>query len=632
MTSQDNPFSEFLDDYFTESEEHLVSIRRHLLLMERFVNHDRIDASVVDELFRALHSLKGLSGMVGVHEAEHVVHAMEGVLRDVRRAGAGPTESAMAAFAAGTSAIEQVLAALRDHKPAPDIAAVLAQFAAVLAPQGRLWDFCFAPSAALSARGINVTTIRARLQAIGQVLNTTPHILEGGQVTFSFVVASDLDESQFSDWESDGMTAARRDPAADVSVEEHGIVRAESASNLVRVDMNRLDDLMTMVGDLFVSRGHVEDSLRRLEGILPVSAWRELQESNFRLQRDLHDLRDGIMHIRMVPIARIFERMHFVIRSLARESGTDIRLELTGQDTEIDNILVERMMDPLLHMVRNAVSHGLESSDERVAAGKTAEGHLRLSASTEAENVVIELEDDGRGINLEQVANRSQAVSSTDINKIDSFGVLQLLCVPGFSTRDEADLGAGRGVGMTVVKEAIDGLGGALTMDTWPGKGTRFKIRLPLTLAIIQALIVYIDDQPFAVPRAEIHEVLRVERSEVAMRDDADVISRPGGILPLLYLRSFFGMSEASRDSFHVFVTDSAFGAVAIAVDRVEGVREIVVRRVEDSLVKVDGIAGATDLGDGRPVLILGVAAIVEISARRRRDGAKPPESEEPSI
>jgi two-component system chemotaxis sensor kinase CheA len=168
-------------------------------------------------------------------------------------------------------------------------------------------------------------------------------------------------------------------------------------------------------------------------------------------------------------------------------------------------------------------------------------------------------------------------------------------------------------------------------MDTWPGKGTRFKIRLPLTLAIIQALIVYIDDQPLAVPRAAIHEVLRVERSDVTMQGDTEVISRPGGILPLLYLRSFFRMNEVSRNSFHVFVTDSDFGAVGIVVDRVEGVREIVVRRIEDPLVKVEGISGATDLGDGRPVLILAVAAIVEISTRRQRDGAKPL-GREPSI
>jgi two-component system chemotaxis sensor kinase CheA len=617
VISQDNTFSEFLDDYFAESEEHLGSIRRNLLVLESFVNRGHIDPHVVDDLFRAFHSLKGLSGMVGVHQAEQVVHAMEDVLRDVKRTGAGPTESVMEAFASGTRTVEQVIAAMRDHNPLPDVTSVLSQLTAVVAPQSLLWDFRFTPSAELSARGINVTTTRSRLQEIGQVLNATPQIIEGGQLAFAFVVASDVEESRFSDWQSDGLTVSRRNSAADATAPAaangtQAIARVDTPSNLVRVDMNRLDDLMTMVGDLVVSRGHVQESLRRLEAILPASAWRELQESNLRLQRDLRDLREGIMHIRMVPIAQVFERMHFVIRGLARENGKNVRLELTGQDTEIDKVLVERMMDPLLHMVRNAVSHGLETTEERLAAGKTAEGLLRLSASTEAENVFIELEDDGRGINIEQVASRSRTLGSTDVNTSDNSSVLQLLCAPGFSTREAADLGAGRGVGMTIVKAAINSLGGALTLDTRPGKGTRFRIRLPLTLAIMQALIVYIDDQPFAVPRAAIHEVLRVERSAVTMRDGTEVISYGGGVLPILYLRQLFRINGESKDSFHVFVTHSDFGAVGIAVDRVEGLREIVVRRVEDSLVRVQGIAGATDLGDGRPVLILGVAAIVE--------------------
>ena len=621
MTSQDSSFSEFLDDYFAESEEHLGSIRRHLLVMEGFVNSDRIDPHVVGELFRALHSLKGLSGMVGVHEAEQVVHAMEDALRDVKRAGAGPTERVMEAFTSGTRIIEQVIAAMRDHNPVPDITAVLSLFTSVVAPQGHLWDFQFTPSAELSARGINVTSTRARLQEIGQVLNATPHITEGGQLTFAFIVASDVEESRFSHWESDGLTSSRRNPATDVAkgMEAARGIAPPAPSNLVRVDMNRLDHLMTMVGDLVVSRGRVEESLRRLEGILPASEWRELQESNIRLQRDLRDLREGIMHIRMVPIAQIFERMHFVIRGLARENGKDVRLELTGQDTEIDKVLVERMMDPLLHMVRNAVSHGLETSEDRIAAGKTAEGHLRLSASTEADNVFIELEDDGRGINIEQVATRSRTFGSTDVNTTDNSSVLQLLCAPGFSTREEADLGAGRGVGMTIVKAAINSLGGDLTMDTRPGKGTRFIIRLPLTLAIMQALIVYVDDQPFAVPRAKIDEVLRVEKTAVTLQDGGEATSHGGSVLPILFLRRLFRLSGESRDSFHVFVTNSDFGAVGIAVDRVQGLREIVVRRLEDSLVRVQGIAGATDLGDGRPVLILGVAAIVETAMAARR-------------
>jgi two-component system, chemotaxis family, sensor kinase CheA len=406
----------------------------------------------------------------------------------------------------------------------------------------------------------------------------------------------------------------------DVPAELHEIAPAApppSAPSIVRVDMRRLDHLMTMVSDLVISRGHVEESLRRLEAILPASAWRQLQDANLLMQRQLRDLREGVMQVRMESVGQIFERMRFVIRGLERESHKDVRLELTGHDTEIDKLLVERMMDPLLHMVRNAVSHGLEPSKERIASGKTPEGHLRLHASTEADTVVIELEDDGRGVDVEQVANRARSLGliepgETPGKTMDSSRVLQMICAPGFSTREEADLGAGRGVGMTVVKTAISGLGGTLAMDTRPGKGTRFTIRLPLTLAIMQALIVSIDDQPFAVPRSAIREVLRVEKHAVMMQEHKEVIPYRAGVLPIVYLHRLFRMNGKSKDSFHVFVAGAALRAVGIAVDRIAGQREIVVRSLADPLVRVPGIAGATELGDGRPVLILDVAAIVD--------------------
>ncbi len=387
----------------------------------------------------------------------------------------------------------------------------------------------------------------------------------------------------------------------------------------VRIDMKRLDHLMAMVGDLVISRGHVDETLRRLEDILPVSAWRELQEANFLLQRQIRSLREGVMRIRMVPIGNIFERMRFLIRGLEHETQKDIRLELTGENTEIDKLFVEKMMDPLMHMVRNAITHGLEPSDERIASGKTGEGHLWIRARTESETIVIELEDDGRGVDIEQVANRSRTLGLIEPDdSIDGARVLQMICTPGFSTRERADFRAGHGVGMTIVKTTINGLGGTLAMETQAGKGTRFIIRLPLTLVIMESLIVYVNDQPFAVPRSLIREVLRVETRMVKALEDNDVIPYRGGVLPIVYLHRLFRMDEKPRTSFHVFVVDADSRAIGIAVDRIAKQREIVARPIEDSLVRVPGIAGATELGDGRPVLILDVAAIVDAVHGRR--------------
>jgi two-component system chemotaxis sensor kinase CheA len=200
--------------------------------------------------------------------------------------------------------------------------------------------------------------------------------------------------------------------------------------------------------------------------------------------------------------------------------------------------------------------------------------------------------------------------------ELDPSGLLRMICMPGFSTRQKADLGAGRGVGMAVVKATISGVGGTLAMDTKQGKGTRFTIRLPLTLAIMQALIVHINDQRFAVPRSAIHEVFRVERSAVSATENGEVAPFRGGVLPILHLRRLFRINGESKSAFHVFVVGSNRGELGVAVDRIAEQREIVVRSLEDPWIRLPGIAGATELGDGRPVLILDVAALVDAARR----------------
>jgi two-component system chemotaxis sensor kinase CheA len=550
VNTQNISFPEFMDDYFAESEEHLVSMRRLLLQMEGFVNQERIDPEfpvVMDELLGVLHSMKGLSAMVGIHDIEQLAHVMEQSIRSMK-ADAAPDEEAMKALVSGTEMIEQIIEARRRAIPGPDTQAALTRFTSV-------------------------------------ALTQSPTMTEAPE-----------------------------------ALESHEIAPVSLPGGGVRVDMKRLDHLMAMVGDLVISRGHMDETLRRLADVLPSSAWRDLQEDSILLQRQLRNLREGVMRMRMVPIGNTFERMRFVVRGLEQSSQKRVQLELTGETTEIDKLLVERMMDPLLQMVRNAVIHGLETPDERIASGKTAEGHLWIRARTESETVVIELEDDGRGVDIEKVMSRSRALGLLEHDDSpDAVRVLQMICIPGFSTREQADLGAGHGVGMTIVKSTVSGLAGTIAMDTRPGKGTRFTIRLPLTLAIMESLIVYVNDQPFAVPRSLIQEVLRVESHTMTTVEETEVIPWRGGVLPIVHLRRMFRMNGKPRTSFHVFVVDADSSAIGIAVDRIARQREIVARPVEDPLVHVPGIAGATELGDGRPVLILDVAAIVD-AMRGHRD------------
>jgi two-component system chemotaxis sensor kinase CheA len=449
--SDDSFFAEFLDDYFAESEEHLTILRRNLLALERFVGKSAIERALLDETFRSFHSLKGISGMVGVREAEQLAHEMESYLRALRQDQAMFTEEGMDGLIAGTKMLERVISARRGQNPPPDIAPVMAQIESIIpseaaacpprpptedgpAPieaseitdgvktQGsggigmRTWRFEFAPSPELSARGVNVNTVRARLQGLGELRSSAPRVMPGGGIAFDFIVATRAGESMFLQMREDGITFELHEEPPVTTDESKGAVdsgamAADSApaiapSNIVRVSLGRLDELMTMVGEMVISRARLEDNLRNAEPDIPASHWRALQETNQIIARQLRDLREGVMRVRMVAVGEIFERMRFVVRDLSREYRKKIRLELSGQETEIDKLLIERMMDPLLHLVRNAISHGLESTAEREAAGKPAEGRIALRAFTAAEMAVIEVEDDGRGIDRERARRR----------------------------------------------------------------------------------------------------------------------------------------------------------------------------------------------------------------------------------
>jgi two-component system chemotaxis sensor kinase CheA len=375
---------------------------------------------------------------------------------------------------------------------------------------------------------------------------------------------------------------------------------------VVRVDLTRLDELMRIIGDLVISRARLDDALARVERRVPPVEWRVVQEQSQTIERQLRDLREGLMRVRLVPVREIFRRMPFVVRDLARDTGKQVRLEMRGQDTEIDKFLIERMMDPVLHLVRNAVSHGLEDPAERVAAGKPAEGTLTLAAASVGDMVLIEVADDGRGIDAAAVATRARTMGiAVPDGALDMATLLDVICAPGFSTRAESDRASGRGVGMAVVKNTIVELNGRFTLQTAPGEGTRFVIELPLTLSITDALIAHVGDRTFAVPQGNVRVVVEIDPASVRVIERHELAPFRGGSLPILRLSRLFGIAEQPRRALHVFVVGSGTDAVGVAVDRVSGQREIVVRSMADSLVKAGGIVGATDLGDGRAVLIL---------------------------
>jgi two-component system, chemotaxis family, sensor kinase CheA len=667
-------FDEFLDDYFAESEEHLTALRRGLLALESFIGEPQIDRLLLDELFRSFHSLKGISGMVGVREAEHLAHELESYLRALRQDNVLLSEEGLETLIQGAKMLEQVVAARREMVAPPDIAPIIARIQAlplqamplnessasaksatgagstaalvfsieqqsadgddpVIEPgetEARLWLFEFAPTPELAERGISVTTVRARLQEIGDLKSSSPRALPGGGVVFDFIVSSHRNESSFAALAQEGLIYRQQQESLPAPAEQTSLnsapANAETSapaiapSNIVRVNLSRLDELMRMVGELVISRARLEGNLKEAEPEMPAPRWRPLQETNLMIERQLRDLREAVMRVRMAPVGEIFERMRFVVRDLAREYQKKVRLDLSGQETEIDKLLIERMMDPLMHLVRNAISHGLEPLSERRALGKPDEGLIRLRAFTEAETVVIEVEDDGRGVDRERVRERAMQMGLIASDApMDDQQLLDLICSPGFSTREEADRASGRGVGMAVVQNTILGLGGEFRLSSEPGRGARFTIQLPVTLAIADALIVVAGGQKFAVPQSAVREVIEVEAASVKSFENNEIIHYRGGVLPIVRLSQLFRTGEKYERAFHAFVVGQGLNAAGIAVDRILGQREIVVRAINDPLIQVAGIAGATELGDGRVVLILDAAAIVKQRAAGRR-------------
>jgi two-component system, chemotaxis family, sensor kinase CheA len=268
-------------------------------------------------------------------------------------------------------------------------------------------------------------------------------------------------------------------------------------------------------------------------------------------------------------------------------------------------------MDPVLHMVRNAISHGIEMPEERIAGGKRPEGTIRLAASTVGESVVLEVGDDGRGIDREAIAGRARAagVNAGD-GELDSRVLLDVICSPGFSTRAEADRASGRGVGMAVVRDTVQDLGGTLSVETAVGIGTTFRTILPLTLAITDALVVHVGDRTFAVPQSAVREVVEVDAGALRAIENNELMTHRGMAIPVVRLAELFALDSPPRQRLHVIVVGTGLATVGIAVDRISGQREIVVKTLQDPLVKVAGVSGATELGDGRLVLILDVAAL----------------------
>jgi two-component system chemotaxis sensor kinase CheA len=389
---------------------------------------------------------------------------------------------------------------------------------------------------------------------------------------------------------------------------------AKSMSRTVRVDIGKLDELMNIVGELVLSHSTINDIGNRMRRVSFSSFAVELAKAAKGLERKLSELQKGVMEIRMIPVGQLYEKMGRIVRKVSREQGKKVDLKLYGADTELDKLIIEDIADPLMHIIRNSIDHGIEPTEERVQAGKDEKGTIKLSSYQKGNHVVIEVEDDGRGLNIEKIKKKALEKGLVDNPEtLTERDVLDLIFLPGFSTSEKVSEISGRGVGMDVVKNNISAICGMVDIESSFGKGTRVIITLPITLAIIKALIISTVKRTYALPITSVLETMIVKRADILTVERKEVIQLREMTLPLLRLGNFFGIEPSHHlaEDFYVVVVGAAEKRLGIVVDDLLGQQDIVIKSLGETLKGARGISGAADLGDQRTILVLDVGGII---------------------
>ena len=385
-----------------------------------------------------------------------------------------------------------------------------------------------------------------------------------------------------------------------------------SGSKSLRVELARVDRLVNLVGEIVITQAALAQKL----GEAGPSVDLEVEHSVEAMSRQTRDLQESVMAIRAQPVKSVFSRMPRVVRDLADKLGKDVRLELSGEQTEVDTTVIEELAEPLTHMLRNSMDHGLESPDEREKVGKSRTGVIKLAAEHRGERVILTISDDGRGINREVVHRKAlerNLVSEEDDLTPDDID--QLIFHAGFSTAEAVSSVSGRGVGMDVVKRKIQELGGRCWLKSEPGLGCTFTIALPLTLAVLEGMTIAVGEERYILPLSNVVEALRLETAELhEMPNNTKVLSRRGEYLPVLSIRDALKVSENMRpEELAIIVDTESDGHVALLIDELIGQRQVVLKSLEANYHRVDGVSGATILGDGRVALILDVPNLVNL-------------------
>ena len=430
--------------------------------------------------------------------------------------------------------------------------------------------------------------------------------------------------TSFRQEEAEPAVTAEEAPAQDAQPQtapaaDQATTSFSQLENLLRVDADRIDAVLNLVGELIIAKSMTHQTIAEFDRQFPKHPLKMRFSDAMAFQaRVLNDLQKSVMKIRMVPVEHLFRRFPRVVRDVAKSCGKEVNLVITGQDTDLDKSILDALAEPLAHLVRNSVDHGIESPQERLQAGKAAQGAVRLAAYHQGNQIVIEVADDGRGIDRDRLVAKAidkGILTQADAGEMTEQEALELIFHPGLSTAEQVTSISGRGVGMDVVKSVLDRLKGTISVTTEEARGTTFYLRVPLTLAIIKALLFRVGERVYAVPLASVVEITRVSHSEVHRVEHQDVIRLRDEILTLVRLQSVAKQPDALKKMFVVVVSlaDRKFGLV---VDQMVGEEELVIKALDDHLVATDLVSGASILGDGTVVLILNIAAVIARAGR----------------
>lgn len=687
------------EEFLSEAQEIVETLSRDLLLLEQAEKDGRNDPDLLNDIFRAVHTLKGLAGMFGMTSLSNLAHTLENLLDDLRLGRVDLTQETLDVLFEGVENIQRILAQTSAGEDEVDVEGFAESVDRVAEGQPRNGDaltefdlgesvlsvlteyeehrlrsnieqgvslYRLRVSFALSSIDTALEDLKARARPIAELITYLPSMGGGDddRIELEVLLASKSDPDELKDVICTDDTAqleavprrtaqkrptlvpAASEPAPPTSpsaVPEAGgntvspappmvpepdnrggadSLSLRSVANTVRVNIHKLDHLMNVVGELAIIRSAVAQMTERVREhpeLRQFSA--ELHRISRGFERNLEELQDGILDVRMVPLGQVFDKLARVVRQTAREVDKDIRLEVTGAETEVDKLIVEELSDPLMHLIRNAIDHGIEKRADRLASGKGEQGTLELKAYQKGNHVLIEVRDDGGGMDPEyllQKAVERGVVTEENGRELGREDIFNLIFVPGFSTSAQVTDLSGRGVGMDVVKTNIAKLGGVIDVRSSKGKGTTFTITLPITLAIISALVVRVARHTYAIPLANVQEALMLDRNAIRTVEGREVMTLRGGTLPLCRLRNLFALEDDDESELMAkhkqFVVVSQLGTrrLGMVVDHLVGQQDIVIKALGASLSSVRGFAGATDLGDQRVVLVLDTPQILE--------------------